>query len=53
MERYLSFLEQGSLDYPVSLLKKAGVDMASPEPIERITELFDSLVSQLEKLLLE
>jgi oligoendopeptidase F len=53
VERYLSFLEQGNSDYPVSLLKKAGVDMASPEPIERITELFDSLVSQLEKLLLE
>lgn len=53
VDSYLSFLEQGNSDYPIELLKKAGVDMTSPEPIEKTVKLFDSLVSQLEKLLLE
>jgi oligoendopeptidase F len=33
-------------------LKKAGVDMSSPEPIEQAMQLFDSLVIQMEDLLL-
>lgn len=53
VDGYLSFLEQGDSDYPINLLKKAGVDMTSPEPIEKTVKLFDNLVSQLEKLLLE
>jgi len=53
VDGYLSFLEQGDSDYPINLLKKAGVDMTSPEPIEKTVKLFDSLVSQLERLLLE
>jgi oligoendopeptidase F len=43
----------GSSDYPINILKKAGVDMSSPEPINKTIELFNSLVDQFEKLILE
>ena len=35
------------------LLKKAGIDMTSPEPIEATIEVFDDLVDQLEQALAE
>ena len=35
----------------ISLLRKAGVDMASPAPVASALTLFDSLVSELEALL--
>jgi len=47
---YLSFLKGGSSDYPIQLLKKAGVDMTSPAPIEATLHIFDTLLNQLEKL---
>jgi len=51
LDRYLRFLESGDSDYPVNLLMNAGVDMTSPEPINKTIELFASLVDQMEKLL--
>ena len=48
---YIRFLESGSSDYPVDLLKIAGVDMASPEPVKMAMETFKNLVDELEKLL--
>lgn len=53
LNRYLELLESGGSDYPINLLKKAGVDMTSPEPINKTIELFGQLVDQMEKLLLE
>ncbi len=52
IERFMTFLESGGGDYPIEILKKAGVDMSSPEPIEQAMQLFDSLVAQMEDLLL-
>ena len=52
-ERYLTMLKSGSNDYPIELLKKAGIDMTSPEPIEATIEVFDDLVDQLEQALAE
>ncbi len=49
--RYLDFLAAGSGDYPIEILKKAGVDMTKPEPVMAVIELFDELVTQLEQLL--
>jgi len=47
---YLEFLKSGSSDYPLELLKKTGVDLSTPEPIEnalqRFTELVDELAQQ-------
>lgn len=48
---YIEFLKSGSSDYPVELLKIAGVDMASPEPVKMAMETFKNLVDELEKLL--
>lgn len=48
---YLSFLSQGCSADPVTLLRGAGVDMASPEPVAAALKLFDQLVTELETLL--
>jgi len=53
LQRYIGLLESGENDYPIQLLQKAGVDMASPEPVNATVELFADLVNQFEKLLLE
>ncbi|MDA9943004.1 M3 family metallopeptidase, partial [Luminiphilus sp.] len=50
-QRYLTMLKSGSNDYPIELLKKAGVDMTSAEPIEATVAVFDDLVNQLEQAL--
>ncbi len=48
---YKRFLSGGSSTDPISLLKIAGVDMASPEPINAALALFGELVDELEALL--
>lgn len=53
LNRYIRFLKSGSSDYSLNLLKKAGVDMTSPEPIQRALDLFKSLLDQMEELLNE
>lgn len=50
-DNYIKFLESGSSDYPVELLKIAGVDMASKEPVKMAMETFKGLVEELEKLM--
>jgi len=52
LEKYMQFLQSGGSDYPIEILKKAGVDMSSPEPVEQAMQLFDSLVDQMKDLLL-
>jgi oligoendopeptidase F len=49
-EAYLSFLKGGSSQYPIDLLKSAGVDMLSPDPVQTAIVKFGDLVNQLEKL---
>ena len=51
VQDYLAFLSSGCSADPISLLRKAGVDMASPAPVASALNLFDSLVSELESLL--
>ena len=50
-ERYLRFLSSGSSNYSLELLKDAGVDMTTPEPIEKALDVFEGLLTELEKLL--
>ena len=40
LQKYLDFLASGGKDYPIELLKKAGVDMATPEPVEACLQSF-------------
>ena len=49
-ERYLQFLRSGDSDYPLELLRQAGVDMESPEPIRAGLEVFNKLVDQMVEL---
>lgn len=50
-DAYKEFLKTGSSDYPVELLKIAGVDMGSREPVILAMKTFENLVDELEKLL--
>lgn len=52
-DRFLEFLSRGSSDYPINLLKDAGVDMTSPEPIEATARRMGQLVDEMEALLNE
>ena len=51
--RYVNFLKSGGSDYSIDLLKKAGVDMSSPEPVKITIQRFESMMDELEKLLQE
>jgi oligoendopeptidase F len=50
VDRYLGFLQSGGSDYSIHILKKAGVDMSSPEPIKQAMSVFKDLVEQMEQL---
>jgi oligoendopeptidase F len=50
VERYLGFLKSGGSDYSIEILKRAGVDMSSPEPIRQAMSVFESLIEQMEQL---
>ncbi len=52
VDAYLNFLRSGSSKFPLETLKAAGVDMATPAPIESALRLFERRVAELEKLLL-
>lgn len=49
--RYLAFLSAGSSDYPIEILKLAGVDMRTPQPVEAAMRHFGELVVDLSKAL--
>ncbi len=49
-DKYIEFLKTGESDYPIELLKIAGVDMSTPEPIEKAMETFNALLDEFEKL---
>ena len=48
MDRYLTLLKSGGGDYPMELLKEAGVDMSNQETYQAVIDLTDDLVTQLE-----
>jgi oligoendopeptidase F len=53
VDRYINyFLKAGSSDYPIEVLKKAGVDMTSVAPIEEACRVFEEKLNELESLLL-
>ena len=49
-DAYIEFLKTGESDYPIELLKIAGVDMSKPEPVIQAMDAFEKLVVDLEKL---
>ena len=48
---YLGFLSGGCSKSPIDLLKGAGVDMTSPEPVNQALELFGKLLDEMEALM--
>ncbi|MFT8322324.1 MAG: oligoendopeptidase F [Bacillus sp. (in: firmicutes)] len=51
VERYIDFLKAGSSDYPIEVLKKAGVDMTSKTPIIDACKVFEEKLNEMENLL--
>ncbi|NLD10726.1 MAG: oligoendopeptidase F [Clostridiales bacterium] len=49
-DAYIEFLKSGNSDYPVELLKIAGVDMESREPVNMAMETFKKLVEEFKGL---
>ena len=49
-ERYIGFLKSGSSAYPMDVLRAAGVDLSTPQPVEETFQVLESLVERLEAL---
>lgn len=52
-DNYINFLKKGGSDYPIKVLKDAGVNLKSTKPIEDTINKFDSLVKELEQLVVK
>jgi oligoendopeptidase F len=48
VDRYLTLLKSGGSDYPMTLLRRAGIDLRQPDPVRAVVEQLDQRVSQLE-----
>ncbi|MCF8242648.1 MAG: oligoendopeptidase F [Melioribacteraceae bacterium] len=53
IDKYLTFLKSGSSMYPIEILKVAGVDMTTADPIVAVVNKMNSLLDQMEELLAE
>ena len=50
-QRFVEFLGSGGSDYPINLLKKAGVDMTTSEPFELTMKKMNRVIDEMEKIL--
>src|SRR5271169_2985060 len=50
-ERYLKFISAGGSKYPIDLLKDAGVDMTTDEPLDLTVKKMNRIMDEIEKLL--
>lgn len=50
VQRYRRFLSSGSSDYSINLLRDAGVDLSTPQPIQQALDTFAGYLDELEKL---
>ncbi|MEG2869558.1 MAG: oligoendopeptidase F [Terrisporobacter sp.] len=49
VEKYIGFLKSGGSNYPIEILKEAGIDMTTSAPLEATIERFNELLDMLEK----
>jgi oligoendopeptidase F len=49
VDRYLTLLKSGGSDHPMTLLKRAGVDLSQKETVRAVIEQLDALVTELER----
>lgn len=51
LDKYLQFISAGGSDYPIELLKKAGVDMTSSEPFDKAIASMNHIMDEIEAIL--
>lgn len=51
LKRYLDLLSAGGSDYPINLLKRAGVDMTTSLPFELTMKKMNRVMDEMEKIL--
>ncbi|MFB6203073.1 MAG: oligoendopeptidase F [Candidatus Nanohaloarchaea archaeon] len=47
---YMEFLKAGSSDYPLEVLRDAGIEMNSPEPVEKALDVYKGHLDRMEKM---
>ncbi|MFC5972238.1 oligoendopeptidase F [Halomarina salina] len=52
-EEYRRFLDSGAREYPLELLRIAGVDMASPDPVESAIATYGEFVEEMRELVVD
>jgi oligoendopeptidase F len=51
VEKYIEFLSAGNSEYPIDILKKAGVDLTSSKPFTQTMDAMVRVMDQVEKIL--
>jgi len=51
LEKYMAFISAGGSDYPIELLKKAGVDMTTSEPFDKAIASMNHIMDEIEAIL--
>ncbi|MFC2113647.1 oligoendopeptidase F, partial [Bacteroidota bacterium] len=50
-ERYIAFLSAGASEYPIDVLRTAGVDMTTPEPFDKMMDAINKIMDEVEGIL--
>lgn len=51
LKNYMKFLSAGDSDYPIEILKNAGVDMTTSDLFEKTTAAMNKVMDEIEKIL--
>jgi len=51
LKNYMKFLSAGGSDFPIDILKNAGVDMTTSDPFEKTTVAMNKVMDEIEKIL--
>ena len=51
LKNYMKFLSSGGSDFPIEILKKAGVDMTTSDPFEKTTASMNKVMDEIERIL--
>ncbi len=51
VEKYVTFISAGGSDYPIEVLKQAGVDMTGPEPFDKTMVAMNRTMDEIEAIL--
>ena len=51
LKRYLELLKAGGSDYPITLLRNAGVDMTTAQPFELTMKRMNRIMDEMEQIL--